>query len=272
MRALGFGRIFGGPPLYRKNGVEVRERSGVRTLHLNSDTVQSAMRIDRPDALELSYTRAMMAFLLFCAPPPRLVLVGLGGGSLAKFIYRLMPETRTTAVEIDAEVIDVAHIYFALPRDSGRLRTMVADGAQFVGAQSATVDSLLVDAYDGDSLAASFASDSFFFAARRSLAAGGIFAINLWSNDRTFDRNLRRIEQAFGGACVCLPAERPGNVVVLGFESKPDREALRWVDLYERAESLEERFGLEFRAFVSNLRRMNRHDEIGLILGNTRGP
>lgn len=268
MRGLGFGRMFGGPPLYRKNGIEVRERAGVRTLHLNSDTVQSAMRIDRPDALELSYTRAMMAFLLFRAPPSRLVLIGLGGGSLAKFIYRLMPETRTTAVEIDAEIIDVARVYFGLPAQAGRLRTVVADGAEFVEAQIATVDSLLVDAYDGDSLAASFASESFFRAARRALAVGGVFAINLWSNDRTFDRNLRWIEHAFDGACVCLPAERPGNVVVMGFESMPERDALCWTRLYERAESLEQRFGLEFRAFTSNLRRMNRHDDAGVILGD----
>lgn len=268
MRSLGFGRIFGGPPLYRKNGIEVRERAGVRTLHLDSDTVQSAMRIDRPDALELSYTRAMMAFLLFRTPPPRMILIGLGGGSIAKFIHRLMPETRMTAVDIDAEVIEVARIFFGLPQDSGRLRTVVADGAQFVAAQRAEADALLVDAYDGDSLAASFSSESFFRAARRSLAPGGVFAINLWSNDRTFDRNVRWIEEAFGGACVCLPAERPGNVVVLGFEAMPSRDSLRWIRLHECAESLEQRFGLEFRAFASNLRRMNRYDEIGVILGN----
>jgi len=268
MRALGFGRIFGGPPLYRRNGIEVRERAGLRTLHLDSDTVQSAMRIDRPDALELSYTRAMMAYLLFRTPPPRLILIGLGGGSIAKFVYRLMPETRTTAVDIDAEVVDVARIYFGLPQDSARLRTVVADGAEFVALQDAAADALLVDAYDGDSLAASFRSKDFFLAARRALASGGVFAINLWSNDRTFDRNLRWIEEAFGGACLCLPAERPGNLVVLGFETMPSRDDLRWMRLHERAEALEHRFGLEFRAFVSNLRRMNRYDENGLTLGD----
>jgi spermidine synthase len=268
MRALRLGRIFGGPPLYRKNGIEVRERSGVRTLHLGSDTVQSAMRIDRPDALELAYTRAMMAFLLFRTPPPRLLLVGLGGGSLAKFVHRLMPETRTTAVEVEAEVVDVARAYFGLPAESRRFRTVVAEGAGFVGTQRAAVDALLVDAYDGDSLAAPFATESFFGAARRALAAGGVFAINLWSNDRTFDRNVRGIEEAFGHRCVCLPAERPGNVVVMGFESMPSQDELRWVRLYERAEALEQRFGLEFRAFASNLRRMNRHDETGLIFAD----
>lgn len=260
--------MFGGPPLYRRNGIEVRERAGVRTLHLDSDIVQSAMRIDRPDALELSYTRAMMAFLLFRTPPPRMILAGLGGGSIAKFVHRLMPETRLTAVEIDAEVIEVARVYFGLPHDSGRLRTIVADGAQFVAAQDAAADALLVDAYDGDCLAASFSAESFFRAARRSLAPGGVFAINLWSNDRAFDRNVRWIESAFGGACLCLPAERPGNVVVLGFETMPSRDGLSWVRLHELAELLEQRFGLEFRAFVSGLRRMNRHDQIGVMIGD----
>lgn len=268
MRALGLGRIFGGPPLYRRNGIEVRERAGVRTLHLDSDTVQSAMRVDQPDALELSYTRAMMAFLLFRSPPSRLLMLGLGGGSLAKFVYRHMPETRTTAVEIDADVVDVARVYFGLPPESGRFRTVVADGAQYVASQVGSVDALLVDAYDGDSLAAAFSSQSFFRAARASLAAsGGVLAMNLWSSDRVFRRNLEWIERAFAGACLCLPAERPGNVVVIGFGAVPHREDLLWTRLIERAEALEHRFGLEFPAFISGLRRMNRHDDAGLILG-----
>jgi len=264
MRALGLGRIWGGPPLYRRNGIEVRERAGVRTLHLDSDTVQSAMRIDRPDALELSYTRAMMAFLLFRPPPRRLLLIGLGGGSLAKFVYHHMPETRTTAVELDAEVIDVARIYFGLPEACARLRLVVGDGAQYAEAAQGEAEVLLVDAYDGETLAASLATETFYRAARHALAPRGVFAMNLWSNDRAFERNLRGIERAFDGACLCLPAERPGNVIVLAFERLPEAQELRWAHLYEHAKSLERRFGLEFSAFVSGLRRMNSHNDTGL--------
>lgn len=268
MRALGLGRIWGGPPLYRNNGVEVRERAGVRTLHLDSDTVQSAMRVDRPDALELSYTRAMMSFLLFRPPPNRLVLVGLGGGSLAKFVYHGMPETRTTAVELNAHVIEVARVYFGLPQESSRLRAVVAEGGAFVAAEQANVDALLVDAYDGESLAASLSTQEFFDAAHRALRAGGVFAMNLWANDRAFHRNLRAIERAFDAAYLCLPAERPGNVIVLGFETPPSADQLRWARLYERAKYLERRFGLEFPAFVAGFRRMNRHDDMGLALAD----
>lgn len=267
MRAIGLGRIWGGPPLYRRNGVEVRERGGVRTLHLDSDTVQSAMRVDRPDALELSYTRAMMGFLLFRPPPKRLVLVGLGGGSLAKFAYHHMPETRTIAVELDATVIDVARVYFGLPEECSRLRVVAGDGAQYLATEQRAVDALLVDAYDGASLAASLASESFYRAARAALLPGGMFAMNLWSNDRMFDRNLQRIERAFDGACLCLPAERPGNVVVFAFETLPPAEALGWVRLHDQAKALERRFGLEFPAFVAGLRRMNPHGDAGLTVG-----
>ena len=91
-------RIWRSPSLYRNQGLEVRERQGVRTLHLETDTVQSAMRVDAPYALELSYTRAMMAFLLFAPPPSKALLIGLGGGSVAKFLFRALPQTALQVV------------------------------------------------------------------------------------------------------------------------------------------------------------------------------
>jgi spermidine synthase len=260
------GRVLNGPTLFRRDGIEVRERNGVRTLHLESDTIQSAMRVDQPDELELSYTRAMMSFLLFCAPPRRVLLVGLGGGSLAKHIYRSMPEASMEVVEINAVVVEVARRYFHLPPDGPRLSVTIADGADYVGSLDSAVDALLVDAYDGRSLAASLATDAFFSAARRAVAPAGVLAMNLWSNDRAFDRNVQRIERAFSGRCLCLPAERPGNVIVLGFAGEVEAAYLRWTGLHDRATVLQERFGLEFSRFVGNLRQMNQHDATGLTL------
>src|SRR5688572_28985611 len=90
----------------------VSERFGVRTLHIGSDTVQSAMRLARPNDLELSYTRSMMAFLLFVPAPRRALLIGLGGGSLAKFMYHRLPATRTRAVEVNVRVAAIARQSF----------------------------------------------------------------------------------------------------------------------------------------------------------------
>ena len=77
-------------------GLEVVEERGMRVLHLGSQAIQSAMRLTRPWDLELAYTRAMMGFLLFNSTPQDVLMIGLGGGSLAKFIRKQRPRTRIT--------------------------------------------------------------------------------------------------------------------------------------------------------------------------------
>ena len=101
----------------RDESVDVSEKDGVRCLHLGSSTVQSAMRISDPFELVLSYTRAMMGFLLFAPEPSRVAMIGLGGGSLPKFIRHHMPTTRITVVENNPRVIAAARSYFEVPDD-----------------------------------------------------------------------------------------------------------------------------------------------------------
>src|SRR5690606_18780546 len=131
-------------------------------------------------------------------------------------------------------------------------------------ASTERADVLLIDAYDGQSLARAFTDDAFYARARAALAPSGVLVMNLWSSDRAFDRNLRRIEGAFEAQCLCLPAERPGNVIVLAFSEAPLR--LRWTELRECAQSLSDLYGLDFDSFVRDLRKMNRHDAQGLQL------
>ena len=76
----------------REVSVEVSEQGGIRSLHLGSDTVQSSMKLDDPYELVLSYTRAMMAFLLFRPRPEHVLMIGLGGGSLPKFVHSICPK------------------------------------------------------------------------------------------------------------------------------------------------------------------------------------
>jgi spermidine synthase len=77
------------------------------------------MRIARPWSLELEYTREMMAGMLLQTGlwPRHALLIGLGAGSLAKFIYRYLPDCRITVVEINPQVAFVARQYFKLPDD-----------------------------------------------------------------------------------------------------------------------------------------------------------
>ncbi|HYC45914.1 MAG TPA: methyltransferase domain-containing protein [Burkholderiales bacterium] len=238
----------------------VSERFGVRTLHIGSDTVQSAMRIARPYDLELSYTRSMMAFLLFMPRRPReVLLIGLGGGSLAKFIYRALPAARVRAVELSAQVVAIARHYFHVPANEPRLQVIVGDGAEYMTREDVSADLVVVDGYGADAHAEELGRREFYRACNQRLTANGMLVVNLWGGDREFTALLRRIEDAFPEGTLCLPAERPGNVIVFGFKKNPG--AVAWKDITKRADALENEIGLEYGRFAEALRKMNRHDK-----------
>ncbi len=236
--------------------VDISEHDGVRSLHLGgSDTIQSSMRISAPHALELSYTRSMMGFLLFAPSPAHVLIIGLGGGSLAKFIHHHMMTTRVTAVEINPQVAAAARAYFALPDDDERLQVAIADGADFLAAHASSADVIMVDGFDGAEPAATLCTEAFYDNCLRALTADGVLVVNLWGSDRRFGQFVRRIGASFEGRILQLPAERRGNVIVLGFRDGLGRPAL--CELQRRAQALEAAYGLEFGRFVAALQARN---------------
>lgn len=237
----------------------VSEKFGVRSLHIGSDTIQSSMRIARPYDLELSYTRSMMAFLLFKQDLQDVLMIGLGGGSLAKYFHRHLPTARTEVVELNPLVVGIARQCFGVPADDDRLTITVADGAGHVACEGPLADLIVVDGYDAESHVEALSTREFYRNCRDRLQPGGMLVVNLWGGDRQFNDILRRIEGVFEEGTLCLPAEKPGNIIAFGFRDAPG--AMRWSDLAERAGALEAHHALEFSRFVAGLRKMNRHDE-----------
>src|SRR5687767_7520156 len=113
-----------------KPSIAVSESRGVRTLHVGGEAIQSSMRLEDPYALALDYTRCMMAFLLFHPEPREALMIGLGGGSLAKFFFRKFKQTSIRVVELDPRVLAAAREHFALPPDDERFRVEIGDGAE----------------------------------------------------------------------------------------------------------------------------------------------
>ncbi len=245
-------------PAEDEQTVYVSERYGVRSLHIGSDTVQSSMRLARPNDLELSYTRSMMAFLLFVPPPAEVLMIGLGGGSLAKFVFHYLPGATTRVVEVNPRVVAIARQYFHVPSDGPRFEVITADGAAHVERDDVSTDVLVVDGYEADTYVEELASPAFYAACRARLNPGGVMVVNLWGGDKQFYTLLKRIQDAFPAGTLCLPAERPGNVAVFGFERPPG--PLAWQDLARRADALQADHGLEYGRFVENLKKMNSHD------------
>jgi spermidine synthase len=192
------------------------------------------------------------------------VSVGLGGGSVNKWIYRQFPQAEQVVLELNPRVIAVARQYFHVPPDDTRLQVMQADGARWVGEHPNSADVILVDGYDGESHVEELATAEFYAAAAGSLRKEGVLVVNLWASERRFDEYVHRIEAAFEGRVACVPALQKGNIIVLAFKRLPAR--LRWEELQERAELLQARYGLEFLRFVEGLRRLNPHTDKRLLM------
>ena len=229
-------------------GLEVTEERGMRTLHLGSRAIQSAMRVSRPWDLELAYTRAMMGFLMFNPMPQQVLMIGLGGGSLAKFIRKQRPQTHITAVEIDPRVIAAARAHFELPPDDETLSVIEADGALYVRQHPGSADVILLDGFDAGNQVEALATQTFSAACRRALKPGGVLVVNLWGRDSEFAEYLARLTRAFDGEVGWISVQYKTNVIVFGF---PEPGAAARLDaMRPKLEDLSKRWGLDLRGFA----------------------
>ena len=212
------------------------------------------MRIRRPYALELAYTREMMACLLLRTDkdwPRRALLIGLGAGSLAKFIYRHLPQTRITAVEIDARIAPMAQQYFRLPEDQQRLKVVIADGADFVVQHSGRYDAIFVDGFGPDARAGRLDTAEFYAACRARLSPQGLLICNLLSHSRGFAASSRRIDTAFEKRTIVFPSLDSGNAIAFGACGEAIDVTLE--EMRVQAMTLKLRTGLDLRPTITRL-------------------
>lgn len=237
----------------------VSESAGVRYLHFSSHWIQGAMRIARPYQLELDYTREMMAALLLRPEPnwPKsALLIGLGAGSLTKFLYRHRPEARLTVVEIDPEVMHVARQSFRLPDEDARLTIHIDDGANWIAGTRQHFDLILVDGFDENARTGLLDSLPFYLNCRAHLTDSGLLVTNLLSKRKGVRKSLDRIEEAFDGRALAFPSCDSGNVVAFAAAGAPVDLSL--AELKAHARTLKDESGLNLLSTLSRLEQSNR--------------
>lgn len=229
-----------------------------RFLYFNVRLMQSEMSLKAPHDLAIRYTQKMMAFLLFQPRPKRIVLIGLGGGSLIKFCYYRLPGTQLTAVELDPDVIAFRDT-FLLPPDDERLQVLEADGAEFLEKTEKGIDVLLVDAFDKTGFAPSLANREFFENAFAKLAGNGVLVINLAGEKETYAGLIGEAMHVFDDQVIVISVPDDGNHVLYAFKERYFEPRWRWLHNY--AKELRAKFGLDFPAFVQ---KMERSTKLGL--------
>lgn len=242
--------------------IEVVDSGDSRSLHFGTHPRQSSMRVSDPVYLDLTYTQAMMGCLLLNPVPRRVLVIGLGGGSLVKFLLHHFPRCRIDVVEYRRDVIEVAHQFFGLPENEPRLNIIQGDGylhvSQLFYESDLSYDLLLVDAYDHHGMAASVGVQPFFDACAGIMTADGVMSINLWGSDRPgFNTTMQRINQSFDGRSMLLPVENKGNVIALATQFEVSHSELKL--LRRKVEDWEMRYRVNLPKALQNLIRQNRN-------------
>lgn len=221
----------------RLPAASISEFDGVRFLHLGETPwVQGAMRLRKPQALELEYVQRMMVWLLLRDPAlldaTRVVQLGLGAAALTRFCHGVL-DLHTTAVELNPQVIAACRQWFRLPANGERLEVVEADAGAWVAdpAHHGSAEVLSIDLYDHQAAAPVLDDEAFYRDCHAVLADGGVLVVNLFGRNASFTRSARRIEAAFapGGQVRMLKPTEEGNTIVVAVKNGPlpDDAALR---------------------------------------------
>ena len=194
----------------------VREAHGTKSLHFTHGELQSQMCVGNPWRLEVDYTRTMMGFLLFNNNPAVIGMIGLGGGSLAKFCYRYLGHTCITVAEINPHVVALRDT-FQVPPDDERFRVVTCDGARWVHDLPSTTDVLMVDGFDARGQPAQLCSQVFYDSCVHALSPQGLLVANLHRDHCDYELLLERINRSFDGVTLETLATEKSNGIIFAF-------------------------------------------------------
>lgn len=243
-----------------KDGIiEVVEKKGVRALHFGSNSRQSTQLVDQPDQLHSLYARAMMGLLLFNDSPENILMIGLGGGTLTKYLLRQFSACKIKVVEYRNDVLKVARSHFDLPLDP-RLKIKIGCGGEYISTQSKMVeaahDLIMIDAFDHEGMAVEVSSENFFDGCRTLLKDDGLLAINLWGTQKDqFKHVAWNMGRVFEWKILFLPVRKRGNIIGFAFRENAPKFTMK--ELRTKAKQLEQQYQLEFPVFVKDIKRNN---------------
>jgi spermidine synthase len=202
------------------------------------DYTESVANLLDPDDLPLRYAQVMTIATIYPETPRKVLMLGLGGGSISTYLGRFMPEAQITTVEIDPGVITAAKTYFGL-RETERMRYRAGDGRVFLTRSSELYDLILLDAYRGGYVPFHLLTREFYALVKARLAPGGAAAFNVHDGTKLYASTVKTLGEVFP-ALDLYPTGR-GEVIAVAATSALDKDTLE-----SRAATLQARHGFRF--------------------------
>ncbi|HEX7046271.1 MAG TPA: fused MFS/spermidine synthase [Gammaproteobacteria bacterium] len=182
---------------------------------------QSCQFKDDPDELVFDYTRMSFVGLLVNPQPERILVVGLGGGSIPRTFDTLFPDAQIDVVEIDPAVVDVAERFFGF-KEGGNVDVTVKDARVFVkqaGIFGQEYDYIVLDAFNGDYIPAHLMTKEWLEECRKILSDDGVLVANTFSVSQLYHNESATYEAAFGW--LLNVKQNAGNRIILTGNMEP---------------------------------------------------
>ena len=195
----------------------------------------------------LEYSKLAFGALLYRPEPARVLVVGLGGGTIPRDMHHYLPEAQIDVVEIDPEVEKIAKDYFGFRTDE-KLRVHISDGRMFIRRllrqeEVERYDIVILDAFTSDYIPFHLMTREFLEEVKQVLADDGILAANVWSTNRLYDAELRTFLEVFE-RCQGFYGKTSSNAILIA--PGPEAELLTLDRANERAAELQERHEFAF--------------------------
>jgi len=187
--------------LYRN--ILVEDNGDLRCLKFNvrsTKTQQSCFLKSQPQQLVFNYTKLLMTSLLFNDEPKRILIVGLGGGTMSNTLAQLYPQSQIDNIEIDPAVIKVARDYFGF-LENDKVKTYPQDGRIFIKRallKKQTYDWIILDAFNGDYIPEHLMTKEFLQEAKALLSENGILSSNTFSLSELYAHESATYKAVFG--------------------------------------------------------------------------
>jgi len=202
------------------------------------DYTESVSNLLDPDDLPLRYAQVMTIATVYPEAPRKILMLGLGGGSISTYLGRFMPEAAITTVEIDPGVITAAKTYFGV-RETERMRYHAGDGRVFLNRNSELYDLILLDAYRGGYVPFHLLTREFYTLVKQRLTPGGAAAFNVHDGSKLYASTVKTLGEVF--AALDLYPTGVGEVIAVARTSPLDPQTLE-----RRAAALQQRHGFRF--------------------------
>ena len=241
-----------------ENEVIIRERDDLLELVFKNspDAVQSAIVKSAPEQLVMQNLQYLMGILLFIDAPKKILLLGVGAGSLVHFLRFHFPASHITGIDLDESLVQMARRDLLLPAADENLNYVIADARQFVESSTEQYDLILVDIFEGSQTPGWIFSLDFTRQLQRCLTPRGALAYNLLINsDRGFQQFYAQLRRVFKQQTLCLESEQYANILLYGLNFSATPKSMG--ELLQMAQQAEQRFNLPFHQILSVIFNIN---------------